>query len=237
MKTGINPRALATRWSQNWPAPLRAALGPAGDWLDLMLVDHGFIREIYLNMHEIAPGVWRSAQPSPGAVRQLAARGIKTILNLRGPRACGSYILEKRACARYGIKLVDMPFDSRGAPSAARVQGAAATFAAIEYPALMHCKSGADRAGIVSALYLILHEGKSVAEAQKQLALRYGHVRHARTGVLDHFLEAYEADRGKTGRTLLEWVRSPDYDHAALTEHFRANVMATFFVDRVLRRE
>jgi len=237
MKTGINPRALATRWTRNWPAPIRAALGPTGDWLDLMLVDHGFIREIYLNMHEVAPALWRSAQPSPGAIRMLAMRGIKTILNLRGPRACGSYILEKRACERLGIKLIDMPFDSRGAPSAARVEGAAAVFRAIEYPALMHCKSGADRAGIVSALYLILHEGKSVGEARRQLALRYGHVRQARTGVLDHFLNAYEADRLKTGRSLLEWVKSSDYDPVALTNHFRANVMANFFVDRVLRRE
>lgn len=237
MKTGINPRALATSWSRNWPAPLRAALGPAGDWLDLMLVDHGVLREIYLNLHEVAPGLWRSAQPSPGAIRMLGLRGIKTILNLRGPRACGSYILEKRACERAGITLIDMPFDSRGAPSAARVEGAAATFAAIEYPALLHCKSGADRAGIVAALYLILHEGKSVSEARRQLALRYGHVRHARTGVLDHFLDAYDEDHAKTGHSLLDWVRSSDYDDVALTKHFRANVMANFLVDKILGRE
>ena len=29
-------------------------------------------------------------------------------------------------------------------------------FETIEYPAVMHCKSGADRAGIMAALYLIL---------------------------------------------------------------------------------
>jgi protein tyrosine/serine phosphatase len=237
MKTGINPRTLATRWSRNWPEPIRGALGPAGDWLDMMLVDHGVLRELYLNLHEVTPGLWRSAQPSPGAIRMLAARGIKTILNLRGARACGSYILEQRACQQVGIALIDMPFDSRGAPSATRVQGAAETFAKIEYPALLHCKSGADRAGIVSALYLILHEGKPVAEARKQLALRYGHVRQALTGVLDHFLDVYEADHKKTGCSLLEWVSSADYDHAALTQHFRANVMANFLVDRVLGRE
>jgi protein tyrosine/serine phosphatase len=237
MKTGINPRALATRWSRNWPASVRGTLGPAGDWLDMMLVDHGVLREVYLNLHEVAPGLWRSAQPSPGAIRMLAARGIKTILNLRGARACGSYILEKRACERAGLTLIDMPFDSRSAPTAARVEGAEETFARIEYPALLHCKSGADRAGIVSALYLILHDGEPVSEARKQLSLRYGHVRHARPGVLDHFLDVYEADHAKTGRSLIEWVTSRDYDAAALTAHFRANVMANFLIDRVLRRE
>jgi protein tyrosine/serine phosphatase len=237
MKIGINPRSLATRWSRNWPQPLRAALGPAGDWLDMMLVDHGVLREIYLNLHRVAPRLWRSAQPGPGSIRMLGMRGIKTILNLRGARACGSYILEKRACERAGIRLIDMPFDSRSAPCSARVEGAAATFAEIEYPALLHCKSGADRAGMVAALYLILHEGKPVAEARKQLSLRYGHVRHARTGVLDHFFDAYEEDRAKTGRSLIEWVKSSDYDAAALTDHFRANVMANFLVDRILDRE
>ena len=237
MKTGINPRELATRWSRGWPQPLRATLGPAGDWLDMMLVDHGVLREIYLNLHEVAPGLWRSAQPSPGAIRMLGQRGIKTILNLRGARSCGAYFLEQRACARAGITLIDMPFDSRGAPSAERVEGAAKVFGGIEYPALVHCKSGADRAGIVSALYLILHENKSPSEARKQLSLKYGHVRHARTGVLDHFIDAYEEDCARTGRSLIEWVKSSDYDALALTMHFRANVMASFLVDRVLGRE
>jgi protein tyrosine/serine phosphatase len=237
MKTNINPRRIVTGWSANWPAPLRRALGPAGDWLDMMLVDHGFIREIYLNLHEFAPGMWRSAQPSPGAIRMLAARGIKTILNLRGQRQCGSYFLEQRACLKQGIKLIDLPFDSRGSPQAARVVRAAQVFDEIEYPALMHCKSGADRAGIVASLYMLLHEKKPVAEAKKQLALRYGHVKAARTGVLDHFLDVYEEDHAKTGRSLLDWVQSADYDADALTAHFRANVMANVLVDQILRRE
>jgi len=237
MKLGLNPRTLVVRWTKTWPQNVRATLGPAGDWLDMMLVDHGFIREMHLNLHRVSGDMWRSAQPGPGAIRMLARRGFKTIINLRGARDCGSYILEVQECRKNGLVLIDAPFDSRAAPTPTRVARAAEIFATIQYPALMHCKSGADRAGIASALYLLLHEHKSLDEARQQLSLLYGHVRSARTGVLDHFLDAYEIDHARTGRLLLEWVSSGDYDATELTAHFRTNVMANVLVDQILRRE
>ena len=43
-----------------------------------------------------------------GAYRPLRERaGLKTILNLRGESPKGYYLLEKEACARHGIELVD----------------------------------------------------------------------------------------------------------------------------------
>ena len=64
-------------------------------------------------------------------------------------------------------------------------------FNTIEMPALMHCKSGADRAGLMAALYLLIHRKRPVAEAMQQLSFRYLHVRQAKTGMLDSFFEAY----------------------------------------------
>ena len=60
--------------------------------------------------------------------------------------------------------------------------GMAAFLAKLEYPVLVHCKSGADRAGLFAALFLILREGATVAEAREELSPRYGHFRHAKTG-------------------------------------------------------
>lgn len=237
MKTGINPRNVVTGWASNLPSSWRTRLGPFGDWADMMLVDHGFIRLAYLNLHQISPRMWRAAQPGPGAIRRLAQRGIKTIINLRGERNCGSYILEKRAAQKHGITLVDIPVNSRTAPDPARLLRLAEAFKSIEYPALLHCKSGADRAGLVATLYLHLHEGLTIAEARRQLSWRYGHVKQARTGVIDYFFDEYERDHAKTGRSLIEWAQSPDYDFDALTEHFRSNVLANALVDLILRRE
>ena len=48
---------------------------------------------------------------------------------------------------------------------------------------MMHCKSGADRAGLMSALYLLIVEKRPAREAAQQLAWKYGHVRQAKTGL------------------------------------------------------
>lgn len=210
------------------PAERRAA------WADLLLADHGFIRSLYLNRHEVAPGVWRSAQPSPGHLAAMAAQGLKSVINLRGRRACGSYLLEVDACRRLGLELIDLPLESRGPPHKDRILRLAEVFERAPKGLLLHCKSGADRAGIGAALYLLLAEHQPVAEAQRQLSLRYGHVRSARTGVLDATLEAF-AHSGE--RDFLAWSQSDRYDPEAIKANFQAGRTASALVDRVLRRE
>ncbi len=42
-------------------------------------------------------------------------------------------------------------------------------------PLLVHCKAGADRAGLVSALYRFAGEGASARQADRELSVVYGH--------------------------------------------------------------
>ena len=206
-------------------------------WADLMLVDHGVFRAIYLNRHEVAPGIWRSAQPSPGDLQRLADQGLKTVLNLRGVRRCSSYLLEVDACQRFGLTLIDLPIGSREGPPLDRIERAAEVFTRAERPLLMHCKSGADRAGMMAALYLLIHERRPVAEAAKQLSLRFGHVQAARTGVLDAVLAAFAASGTAD---FLAWARTaydPDAIKAAFLATGAAQRWSSHLVDRVLRRE
>ena len=81
-------------------------------------------------------------------------------------------------------------------------------FNSIEKPALMHCKSGADRAGLMAALYVLIHCKKPVAEAMKQLSLRYLHVRQAKTGMLDSFLKPTLPMKHKAWHFLTGWIPS-----------------------------
>ena len=60
-----------------------------------------------------------------------------------------------------------------------------------ETPALAHCKSGADRAGMFAVLYCHFRLGQPIEEAKAQLHWTYGHFRSAKTGILDHFFESY----------------------------------------------
>ena len=218
------------------PGWVRRSLGPVATYADMLFVDHGIFRILYLNKHKISPGVYRSAQPTPQQIARLARRGVKTIVNLRGPRMCGSYYLEKEACAKAGIRLVDFTVYSRGAPTPRDVHAAKSLFDEIEYPVLMHCKSGADRAGLMSALYKHLREGKPIAEAKDQLALRFGHMRQADTGVLDEFFERYLADNAVRPMPFLQWVDTV-YDPDELKRSFRAKGWANRVVNSILVRE
>ncbi len=189
-------------------------------WLDMLVIDHGLVRLVHPNWGEVAPGLYRSAQPAPHQLRRAVARhGIKTVLNLRAERNCGAFLLEEEACAALGLELVNLRVRSRDVPSKELIATLDRLFAEMRYPVLMHCKSGADRTGIAGALYLLLREGASVAGARAQLAARYGHIRQAKTGILDFFLETYL--REGQGRDFRTWVRDV-YDPVALKREFLA---------------
>uniref|UniRef100_UPI00351598C8 tyrosine-protein phosphatase n=1 Tax=Limimaricola soesokkakensis TaxID=1343159 RepID=UPI00351598C8 len=89
-----------------------------------------------------------------------------------------------------------------------------------ERPVVMHCKSGADRAGFASALHL-LAEGRPIEEARRQLHPRFLHFRRSRTGILDHILDLYAArqERGPIG--IENWIAT-EYDAEAAQSSFEA---------------
>ena len=85
---------------------------------ELVWGDHGFLRKMFSNLHQISPEMWRANQPSPKKVVEYAETlGIRTILNLRGTSTKGYYLLEKEACEKAGITLVDFQVFSRDTPT------------------------------------------------------------------------------------------------------------------------
>ncbi len=199
------------------------------------VLDHGFVRRFWTNAREIAPGVWRSNQPSPERVAVLADMGIRTILNFRGVNHWGSYLLEVEACARHGITLLNGRLSSNTAPTREEIHTALALMQTAEQPMLMHCKSGADRAGLASVLYL-LSNGAGPDEAARQLSWKHAHFRFTRTGILDAFVAAYADARQKTGIGFLDWVDTV-YDPQTLTARFTETRGGNRLLDWVLRRE
>ncbi|MEC8516159.1 MAG: tyrosine-protein phosphatase [Pseudomonadota bacterium] len=204
------------------------------DWTELIFKDHGFLRIWWHNLHEVAPGMWRSNQPGPSRVHAAAGMGIRTIINLRGPRDDGGWRLEAEACARAGITLLDFTARSRAAPDKAMLHAARELFAEAKLPAMMHCKSGADRAGLMAALFLLIVEKRPVREAAAQLAWKYGHVKQAKTGLLDAFFAAYMPYEDQ-GMDFFDWVDSI-YDPDEVTRNFQAKGWAVRLTDSILRR-
>jgi len=220
-----------------WEQPIAGPGGRLRAWANMLLVDHGVFRLAYLNRHRIGRGmVWRSAQPGPHDLAWFRRQGVRTIISLRGGREHGSWQLQREACEREGLALVEFVMRSREAPDKATLLAAKDFFAGLAYPAVLHCKSGADRAGLAAALYLILHEGRPVREAARQLSAKFGHFRFAKTGILDAFFERYLTEGEPKGLSFLDWVEH-HYDPEALKRDFRAGVWSDLLVDRLLRRE
>lgn len=218
------------------PVWMRRSLSQVLCYAEMLILDYGIVRILYNNRHQLSDKVWRSAQPAPHHIRQAARHGVRTVINLRGDQSFGTHWLEDRACASNGLKLVHFTVRSRAAPTRDELKAAKKLFESVEYPILLHCKSGADRAGLMSVLYRYLHEGAPLDVAKRQLALKYGHVRHADTGVLDYFFERYMADNAAAPISFWDWVDTR-YDQNEVTTSFKAKSWANRVVNNLLHRE
>lgn len=212
-------------------------------WRALMLGDHGFLRKIYDNTHEVADGkLWRTYQPSPADLKRWKERGVKTVVNLRGDRPSGFYFLEEDACQSLGLEFVTFRVYSRDAPSKEILHGARELFQRISYPAIMHCKSGADRAGLMATLFLFFQEGVPLDKAMDQLSFRYGHVKQGKTGVIDYALQQYLdyacANQKSLSSTtdFFDWVDTV-YSPEETKKAFLTSWWGNFLTETVLRRE
>ncbi len=204
---------------------------------ELVWGDHGFLRVKFRNLHAISDEMFRANQPSPEQIARYAKElGLKTILNLPGDSPKGYYLLEKEACERHGIQLVNFQVFSREIPKPEAVLASKQLFDSIAYPALMHCKSGADRAGIMSVLYMHFRQGLSIEKALEQLSFKYLHIRHGKTGVLDFFFETYLEQGAAKGLSFTDWV-TQGYDKAALKARFLNSRKRKLNVDQLLGRE
>lgn len=236
--------ALFSERLKNWRYAWDPKLGNRRDrfyaHFDMWINDHGFSRVLHANRHIICKhaGLFaeRSAHPTPMQVQKAANRGIKTIVNLRGEHILGASLLSKEAADKSGIATRYLKLRSRDAPEVETILEAKRLFDEIEYPVLFHCKSGADRAGLAAALFVLLKMNGSAGQALKQLSLRYGHIRQAKTGLLDKFLENYRAFNHKQPIDFLDWVQN-HYDREQVRALYKPRNFANFSVDVLLRRE
>lgn len=210
--------------------------GRARAWIDCLFVDHGLLRAAWTNFATVRPGVlYRSNHPLPGKLRGFVRRyGIRTLINLRGRCENGSDALSREAAASLGLAFHDMALESRGAPHRDRILRLAEIYRTMAAPALIHCKSGADRAGLAAGLFVMI-EGGTTTQALTQLSWRFGHVRQARTGILDAFFLRYRRE-AEGRKPFLDWV-AEGYDEMALRRDFVSGGLADFLVDRVMARE
>ncbi len=202
-----------------------------------MIVEHNFTNVIRQNFHRIDESAFRSSQPTTYQLRRIIKKhGIKTVLNLRGyERNSPLQALEEKVCADAGIKLVYIEAYSRKIPEVKTLEKFKEVFANIEYPVLIHCKSGADRAGLGSTRYLHYKKGVPLEHANQLKFWPYGHIKHARTGLIDTFVELYATRSADAPHDPVEFAKT--LDHEKLEREFKAIPFFENIVDKVLRRE
>jgi protein tyrosine/serine phosphatase len=212
--------------------PLRFA-----DYLDFAFKDHAFLRLGFRNAHWISDEFVRTNQPWPHQLAQWKARGVRTVLNLRGSADGGVQRIERQACAALGLQLVEFRVSSKEPPNREQILEARRLFEEIAYPALMHCKSGADRTGLMAVLYLHFRKGRPIREALEQLSLRYLHLKSGKPGVLDAVFATWLDEVEPLGISFLDWVKSPAYDPAAIQAAYARRMKRGWLTERLLRRE
>lgn len=107
------------------------------------------------NLHRVAPNFYRSAQPDADGFKALETTpGIKTVVSLRAFNSDGP-LLKGTA-----IKRVRIPIHTWNIETDEVVAALAAIRRAEQTgPVLLHCQHGADRTGLISALYRVLFQG------------------------------------------------------------------------------
>jgi protein tyrosine phosphatase (PTP) superfamily phosphohydrolase (DUF442 family) len=148
------------------------------------------------NVHAVALGVlYRSAQLDNGELKAVARQyGIKSVLNLRGAHVGEPWYDSEMATARgLGIVHYDYPLSSKRVVTGRQIAELLAIVRRAPKPLLIHCRSGADRSGLVAALYEYAIAGASAADADRQLSLVYGHFPYltSRSGAMDDSFRAF----------------------------------------------
>ena len=179
-------------------------------------LDHEVVRIYWTNLYQIAPGVWRSNHPTEQRFRDMPGMGITTVLNLRGALPRPYYWREVALCQELGLRLIDLPMSGSSAPERATLVALIETFRSLTTPFVMHCKSGADRTGLASAIYLLVILGRPLAEARAMLSAKYIHFDTKRVGILDELLRCYDEAHARSAIGFEDWVREV-YDPAEVT--------------------
>ena len=121
--------------------------------------------------------VYRSAQLKGRLESTLKSSGIATVLNLRGgSRNDWWYAQEVDVTRRLGIDFYDMPMQADERPSRRELSAILDLLDRCRYPLLVHCKSGSDRTGLVSALYRLVERGEPPEQALGSFSIWRGHV-------------------------------------------------------------
>ncbi|MGH7117794.1 MAG: tyrosine-protein phosphatase [Acetobacteraceae bacterium] len=130
------------------------------------------------NVHTVVSGaLYRSAELGElGFERVIAHDHIRTVINLRGANPNRAWYKHEIVATQVtGVRHIDLAMSARRVPSARTLAEIRRVLETAPRPILIHCQGGADRTGLVAALYEFWIARLPPATAGGQLSFYYGH--------------------------------------------------------------
>jgi protein tyrosine phosphatase (PTP) superfamily phosphohydrolase (DUF442 family) len=126
------------------------------------------------NAGRVTPNLYRGAQPSPEGFAALRRLGVNTIVSFTfGP---DSTAREAQLVRGLGMDYVNIPWSADHEPSPDQVSHFLALLRERSHDVLfLHCWQGADRTGVMVAIYRIWHDGWSAGDAVDEMKAFHYH--------------------------------------------------------------
>ncbi|MFA4943721.1 MAG: tyrosine-protein phosphatase [Lentisphaeria bacterium] len=115
------------------------------------------------NLHRVAAHLYRGAQPDATGLRNLEKLGVKTVINLRASAD------DRDEAAGTNLRCVEVKINTWRITDAEVLQVMRLLQPPENGPFLIHCRHGADRTGLICAMYRILFQNWSREAALKEL--------------------------------------------------------------------
>ena len=126
------------------------------------------------NFAKVNEAYFRGAQPVGSDYADLAGLGVKTVVNLIGDDDLDR--TEQSSVEKHGMRYIQIPMSTRKAPTTEQLQ---AFLTVVNDPAsqpvYVHCVGGRHRTGVMTAVYRMIRDGISGAEAFAEMKrFKYG---------------------------------------------------------------
>jgi len=134
-----------------------------------------YFHVLLANFAVVVPGqIYRSGQPSPAQLaRWISKYGLKTVLDLRGED--GDWAAPERAVTdRMGVSLVSIAIGAHGCLPRPTLTKLIEAIESAPKPMLIHCASGVERSGTISALAAMAIGGSDYDAARAQAYIPSG---------------------------------------------------------------
>ncbi len=115
------------------------------------------------NLFKVSESLYRSAQPTPEGWKALKAMGIKTVINLRNEHD------DQQDAVGAGLIYITIPSRAEYVRKDDVLRFLRAVSDPSGAPFLVHCHHGADRTGLMTAVYRVVIEGWDKGEAIKEM--------------------------------------------------------------------